>query len=242
MIVLNKFNISPHHFLLVTAQESPQLAGFGEKAIGHFYNLVVEAKGLGFYNCGPLSGASQPHWHTQIIPLGGDGAVKQVPMDLAKFMTRNQDLVHFLDNHADLANTERAFKHLSLAEIRALPFRHVIIPLIDITTGDSLISNLPRSKAHHQLHEAYLKAMARLNLLTGKEALEAAAEKRFPSYNVFLTHEYMLVFPRSKSDYHGIDINGAGLGGSFLLRSTEQMDILRDVRYLDVLGAVGFPW
>ena len=36
--------------------------------------------GLAFYNCGPVSGASQPHKHVQVVPLpldgtdGGDGS------------------------------------------------------------------------------------------------------------------------------------------------------------------------
>lgn len=68
-LMFNKFNLLDNHLLIVTnefeLQESPlTLADFEA-----FWGTVEALNGVGFFNCGPKSGASQPHKHFQFIPL-----------------------------------------------------------------------------------------------------------------------------------------------------------------------------
>lgn len=78
--LLNKFNVVEHHLLIVTRdfeeQESPlDLADFEALALA-----MAGLDGLGFYNSGEISGASQRHKHLQLIqPLGPDAL--RVPME-----------------------------------------------------------------------------------------------------------------------------------------------------------------
>ncbi|RPD76759.1 HIT-like protein [Lentinus tigrinus ALCF2SS1-7] len=79
VILFNKYSVVPHHFMLVTkadfqSQTSPLLPA----DLVQVYLFLLAAKALGrkyfaFYNCGDLSGASQPHKHVQLIPLDDDG-------------------------------------------------------------------------------------------------------------------------------------------------------------------------
>lgn len=79
--VLNKFNVLPHHLLVVTRAFEHQEALL---AVADFQALLACMAGmdsLGFYNGGEMAGASQAHKHLQLVPLplGPDG--RAVPID-----------------------------------------------------------------------------------------------------------------------------------------------------------------
>lgn len=67
--VLNRFNVLPHHLLLVTERFEDQESLL---TLGDFKALcwaLDELSGLGFYNGGEEAGASQAHKHLQVVPL-----------------------------------------------------------------------------------------------------------------------------------------------------------------------------
>lgn len=67
-LVLNKFNVVPHHSIVVTRGFQPQTDPLNAKDLEAVYS-VLEAMpegGLGFFNCGEHSGRSQPHKHVQV--------------------------------------------------------------------------------------------------------------------------------------------------------------------------------
>lgn len=75
-IVLNKFPVVPAHFMMVTKQFKSQDTPLSPSELTSTYLLLhkLEAQDLNkkwfaFYNCGPQSGASQPHKHVQFMPL-----------------------------------------------------------------------------------------------------------------------------------------------------------------------------
>ncbi len=72
--------------------------------------------------------------------------------------------------------------------------------------------------------------------------MKAIEEDRFTSYNILLTPDYMLLVPRSHVEFNGIEVNGAGLSGSILLRSQEQRQIIAGARVIDILGHIATPW
>lgn len=75
-IVLNKFPVVPAHFMMVTKQFKSQNTPLSPSELTSVYSLLSklklqdkDKKWFAFYNCGPQSGASQPHKHVQFIPL-----------------------------------------------------------------------------------------------------------------------------------------------------------------------------
>jgi sulfate adenylyltransferase (ADP) / ATP adenylyltransferase len=74
-LLLNKFPALDHHLLLTTRAFVPQT---GLLDLGDFQALcavLAATDGLGFYNAGPIAGASQPHRHLQVVraPIGAVG-------------------------------------------------------------------------------------------------------------------------------------------------------------------------
>ncbi|TCD60737.1 bifunctional AP-4-A phosphorylase/ADP sulfurylase [Steccherinum ochraceum] len=78
VVFFNKFSIVPNHILLVTKEFHSQTAPLMSSDLVQAYQLLLAARAAGkrffaFYNCGDLSGASQPHKHLQLLPIEDDG-------------------------------------------------------------------------------------------------------------------------------------------------------------------------
>jgi sulfate adenylyltransferase (ADP) / ATP adenylyltransferase len=71
--------------------------------------------------------------------------------------------------------------------------------------------------------------------------LEHAAEQ-VESYNLQMTARWMLLVPRSASDFRGVGANGVSYAGTFFLRSQEEIDTVREYGPLRVLAEMGVPW
>jgi ATP adenylyltransferase len=67
--LLNKFNLTPHHLLIVTRRFVPQEVLPDENDVAALCTCLAQVDGLAFYNGGAAAGASQPHKHWQMIPL-----------------------------------------------------------------------------------------------------------------------------------------------------------------------------
>jgi ATP adenylyltransferase len=67
--LLNKFNVVDDHLLLVTRRFEEQEDPLGGADFVALWTCLREVDGLGFYNAGPASGASQRHKHLQLVPL-----------------------------------------------------------------------------------------------------------------------------------------------------------------------------
>ena len=82
-----------------------------------------------------------------------------------------------------------------------------------------------------QLHDGYinLRHMSRLDIEEG-------------SYNFLLTEKYMSLIPRSHEYYGPVSVNALGFAGSFLVRSAEELQILKAQGPMTVLQAVSKPW
>jgi len=74
VVLLNKYSVVPRHFLLVTKEFKSQTSPLMPDDLISSYRLLAAGKKAGknmfaFYNCGDLSGASQPHKHLQFIEI-----------------------------------------------------------------------------------------------------------------------------------------------------------------------------
>jgi len=66
--LLNKFPVMRDHALLVTREFEEQTTPLGNADFEALWTLLGELGGLGFYNAGPIAGASQRHRHLQVVP------------------------------------------------------------------------------------------------------------------------------------------------------------------------------
>jgi len=83
LAVLNKFNVVPHHLLIVTRQFEPQEALLSSSDFTALCWSLREIDGLGFYNGGTIAGASQRHKHLQLIPLPLQQGQDSLPIEQA---------------------------------------------------------------------------------------------------------------------------------------------------------------
>ncbi len=77
-------------------------------------------------------------------------------------------------------------------------------------------------------------ADAYLSLLAHAGVSRACGEVLAP-YNLLLTADWMLLVPRRQEHYRGISINALGFAGALLVRTAEQMALLRTVGPLEAL-------
>lgn len=68
--VLNKFCVIRDHLLLVTRAFESQQRALTDVDFAALASCMAAGPALGFYNGGPVAGASQPHKHLQLLPLG----------------------------------------------------------------------------------------------------------------------------------------------------------------------------
>jgi len=69
LCLLNKYNVVPHHLLIVTRLFEEQENWLTLADFEAMWLSLREIDGLAFYNAGKEAGASQRHKHLQIIPL-----------------------------------------------------------------------------------------------------------------------------------------------------------------------------
>ena len=70
LVVLNKFPVIDHHLLIVTRAFEAQTAALTRADFRALASVLGAQAGLGFYNGGPVAGASQAHKHLQWVPDG----------------------------------------------------------------------------------------------------------------------------------------------------------------------------
>eukprot|EP01121_Diplochlamys_sp_Union-15-3_P000845 TRINITY_DN10704_c0_g1_i1.p1 TRINITY_DN10704_c0_g1~~TRINITY_DN10704_c0_g1_i1.p1 ORF type:complete len:274 (-),score=31.15 TRINITY_DN10704_c0_g1_i1:41-862(-) len=71
-LMLNKYNLVEDHVLIVTTKYEAQTCDLNQNDFEALLTCYNEIDGVGFFNCGPKSGSSQPHKHLQFIPLHSD--------------------------------------------------------------------------------------------------------------------------------------------------------------------------
>lgn len=69
LCLLNKFNVVDHHVLIVTRAFEEQRKLLTMEDFEALCLCMAEYESLGFYNGGPVAGASQSHKHLQLVPL-----------------------------------------------------------------------------------------------------------------------------------------------------------------------------
>jgi ATP adenylyltransferase len=84
--------VAPYHLIVATKDFEPQNEQLNVSDIKALWYTVNIFDGLGFYNCGKVSGASQPHKHMQLIPLPlerPEGATQDVKFPMEFLLERS---------------------------------------------------------------------------------------------------------------------------------------------------------
>jgi ATP adenylyltransferase len=110
----------------------------------------------------------------------------------------------------------------------------------------------PNPKTLHEIYTGLHNKACRKILGSGATSSTTNAQSPI-SYNLGLTDRVMVLCPRASeglkiSNSNGeeigpVSLNGTVLGGTLLVKSEEEWDVLRNdhSKLVDILGAIGFP-
>lgn len=149
LLLLNRFNVVPHHLLVITRAFEEQERPLGAPDLEPLWRLMAEIDGLAFYNSGPEAGASQRHRHLQLVPGPlGEGSWR-APVEVAFEAARFEG---------------------GIGRCPALPFRHALARLEGAPgPGEEASALLVATYRHLLAAEGMDEAPAPYNLLLTRE-------------------------------------------------------------------------
>lgn len=271
-ILLNKFCVVPKHFLLVTREFESQNIPPSPDTLTIAYRILQSHKALSaqrhddvahdkellaFYNCGKVSGASQPHQHMQFAELGAESQQQQESTNYAS--TNVAIPVEELLSRIPQDGKEDEVYALPL------PYQHFVSiirqPPIDDTEklqdyfGMKLLSLLDA------------QFQARLAAYDAQKDKGASSDnhRSSPSWNLLMTSRAMHLIPRRQEEFDGLrervseegkehkedgvdlvgslSINSLGYAGHLLVKSLKELEYLQTHPggVIDILRKTGTP-
>ncbi|PWN23189.1 hypothetical protein BCV69DRAFT_297137 [Microstroma glucosiphilum] len=225
-LLLNKFALIPHHFLLVTRDFQPQTMPPSPDTLRLAFEILssvsrsLSTEILCFYNCGPVSGASQAHCHLQFVNLESGGGV----------------LVEQL-----LGRIQKDGKEMETVHALPLPYQHfvhLLPPGLSSRSADDITSCL--SDALMKLLDAMFSAQAAaISHDDGASAQPAPARRGARSWNLLLTGKAMHLIPRDKEDFPlgeegpqneevgHLSLNALCFAGHLVTKSNEEVERIK---------------
>ncbi|KYR02176.1 hypothetical protein DLAC_00990 [Tieghemostelium lacteum] len=232
-LVLNKFNVSNYHSIIATSDFQHQTDNLNTLDFKAIWECIGSGNMLSFFNCGPNSGASQPHKHIQllVIPFHNDCSPYNIPMESL--------LVKYKYQPNQLHEVDKVF------QIEELPFRNAAL----YYNLDHLKSmNNDSESISKYLELKYLSLMNNLDLNNSnsndsQQQLKNSSNNisNFKSYNFIMTSEWMFLVPRSVYQSRGISINSVGFTGAILVRKEEDLDTIQKHGIMNILTEVSIP-
>jgi ATP adenylyltransferase len=134
------------------------------------------------------------------------------------------------------AGASQAHKHLQVVTLPLSP-RHSI-PMDTLLANDQ--DRLPFRHAFTRLAPGQVARPGEMEAAYRQLLREAAVEPGSP-YNLLITHEWMLVVPRSRDKYEGISINSLAFSGSFFVRDAKHAAVIAAAGPMNVLKSVAMP-
>lgn len=216
-LVLNKFNIVPHHALVITREFIPQEDPLTAADFEATWQVMqaMPSGGLAYYNRGPVSGASQPHKHLQVVPL---------PLNPSPNY-KNQDPPFWKTIQGATVSTPVGPE--GAMQILSLPFINFVARLDPGTTSGELLAST---------HTCLVELAA--------AAVDSYSNGQTPpilSFNTVMTQHFMLVVPRKEESTGPVSCNAMAFAGSFFVRGTDELAFIREQGPLKVLADVGYP-
>ncbi|GAA5870189.1 hypothetical protein JCM3774_002616 [Rhodotorula dairenensis] len=224
VVLLNKFCVVPRHALLVTKDFVRQGTPLSPLELFATWSIVKQLgsreKHVGFFNCGPESGASQPHKHLQFMPLSGGVA----PFD------------EIIDAHKP-QNRRSCFQ-------LPLPYAN-FTALIEAPPSRS---DTPGYLGQRYLELLDLMIDHRRRLVEEDPSIAPEGGRvRLSdlSYSLIITPTYLHLVPRRREKYttergHELSINALGYAGMMLVKDPESLEDVKKVGVLAILTELGF--
>ncbi|KAM0755735.1 HIT-like protein [Meredithblackwellia eburnea MCA 4105] len=221
VVLLNKFCVTPRHFLLVTKDFVPQTSPLTPLELHAAFSILKQLgtreKHLAFFNCGSKSGASQPHKHIQFIPLSNGVA----PFDA------------FIAAHKPEKSNSPFQMPLPYANFTCMltpPPNSSISDLAGYLGGNWLA-----------LFDLMIDHLRRLTMESDGPPLRLSAL----SYNVIITESYIHLVPRFKESFtleggEEVSINSLGFAGMVLTKTQFALESLKKTSVLATLKEVGY--
>lgn len=229
-LVLNKFNIVPYHALVITREFVPQEEPLTAADFSATWQVLTAMPrgGLSYFNRGPVSGASQPHKHMQIVPL---------PLNSSLLNSGNGDVLlqdpPFWPAIAETTAGKPTWS-AGVTSVSRFPFAN-FVARIDSTASVSDAGEM-LAKAHATLVDLAFKA-ATMNIKSFPQAAEIDVSNF--SYNTIATKEFIMVVPRSKEGSGPLNCNAMAFAGSFFVRGADELAFIKEKGPFEILKDVG---
>ncbi|KAK0212889.1 ATP adenylyltransferase-domain-containing protein [Desarmillaria ectypa] len=219
VVLMNKYSILRSHFLLVTKEFKSQTLPLVPDDLVQTYALLTAAykarqNMFAFYNCGDLSGASQPHKHIQLIAVENDDGP---PIEaLARAVT-----------------LEAPDKPFSLT---SLPYANHVFRF------PQRLSSMPRDKIEHVLSTAFLSLLD-LAISTIRHALDYPAGKPSYNVIITLEHMHVIPRREEnfvlQETGDNLSVNALGYAGMLLVKSERELEAVKSEGAGKILRGVG---
>ncbi|KAH8119256.1 ATP adenylyltransferase-domain-containing protein [Phellopilus nigrolimitatus] len=218
VVLLNKYSVMPNHFLLVTKDYKSQTSPLYPSELVQVYLLLDAARKTGnnffaFYNCGDVSGASQPHKHIQFIPVDDEGP----PIErLARAVNLESDSKAFTINSLPYATHIRRLPSFSSSTPR--PLLEDTLGVAFMTLLDLAISTVRHDPMHPVGQPSY-------NVLLTRAHMYIIPRRR---------EEHVL-----SETGDALSVNALGFAGMLLVKSERELDAVKKESVVAILKDVG---
>lgn len=215
-IVLNKFPLMKYHVVVHSLEFRPQPGHMSLSDMHATWHCVNELDGIGYFNSGPVSGASQPRRHMQVIPIQSiedkQGEMTFPPVPVEKLISKFRQARDW--------KYERG-KPFTLEDFA---FQHAV----SLHGGD--VHQMVPSEASELLYRHYRALLAEVGL-----------EENDPtqSYNMLMTKSWMMVVPRGREKWQGVAFNSMAFSGIIVLPVEKLADFT--AAPLSLLRTIGVP-
>lgn len=219
-IVFNKYPLVARHFMMVTHQFKPQQTPLSSDELGGIYTILAKLKSdsaesendwFAFYNCGPQSGASQPHKHAQFMMLPPRDKFTPFADEIASKCTT---LFIPNDKQGPLQDSLLPFAHF----VARLPddINEVEADDLSMYFGALLLSALTVIKENDVDHVSYNVVMTTKYMMVVPRHRNNYKDGKF-------------------------GLNSCGFMGLFLCREKEHLEMCKEIGPHVILSDLGFP-
>ena len=231
------------HTLVVTKDVEEQGAPLNAKDLQSFWGVIVAQSGLGYYNSGRLSGASQPHKHMQVIPAGigraaANGAgVATCTTDDTPVCPVHTLVMRALTQRGDVAGERQCADSVGTDDtfcVPEFPFVHACVGVGDVEHLSASCS-VDTCSAGAALERKYRALLHRVGLPCDDPTTPVTPDQ---SYNVLLTTAWMMVVPRVAECSGPVSINSMGFACTMFVKNDDHLDYLKDHGPLRILQDV----
>ncbi|KAF8919900.1 ATP adenylyltransferase-domain-containing protein [Mucidula mucida] len=218
VILMNKYSVVRDHFLIVTKEFKSQNLPLMPDDLVSAYSLIAAGDRdrqnmFAFYNCGNLSGASQPHKHIQIIRIDDNDGPP----------------VEKLARSVRLETPDKPFS------LTSLPYANHVYRL------PRRFSSLPTADIEDELAKAFISLLD-LAISTIRHAADYPPGKPSYNFILTLEHMYIIprseewyMLPTGDK----LSVNSLGFAGMLLVKSDAEMEAVKAEGVGKILRGVG---